>query len=507
MPNFKQMPMAPSQVVMFPVSVEDSLPRDCDVRLVGEAMEALDWRAFEAAYADTGRPAYPPKVMCKLLVYGYSKGIRSSRALEEVVKHDQRYIWLAGGLKPDHSTIARFRKEHQAWFKQVYRATVRLCTEAGLVLLNVVATDGSKIPARASQRSLYNAKRLAKETAAIDQILAEAEAADRAQDELYGEGGGGKLPAALADAKRRRQKLDEIASRLAQSGRNSVAASEGDCRVMKTTQGLRPSYNAQLTVDSAHGVIVGADLTQAETDNGQLAGQLEQVVENVGCKPDLALADTGYSDEGTFKSLTESGQAALIPPREQPQQANRKDLFASRCFLPQGQRDVLICPAGRELTFRRIVHCSSGNYRVYTAQDCRDCSFFGDCVKVKSKRARSVQVSVVAATREMMRQKLKTPQGKALYRLRQQTVERVIGRVKVGLGLDRFVLAGVGGAAVEWWLVCAAHNLLTYLQAAAAAANKAVRHLFARLRFGKNRFFRCHIGHLHPEDAFSRSFT
>ncbi|MCX6619276.1 MAG: transposase, partial [Acidobacteria bacterium] len=298
MANFKQMPMAPTQVVMFPVSIEDSLPPDCDVRLVGEAMEALDWRVFEASYADTGCPAYPPKVMCKILVYGYSKGIRSSRALEEAAKHDRRYIWLAGGLQPDHSTLARFRKEHEAWFKQVYRATVRLCTEAGLVLLNTVATDGSKIPARASKRALYDTTRLAKEMAAIDQILAEAEAADRAEEELYGEGTNGKLPQQLVDAKRRRDKLAEIAGRLAESGRKSVAASEADCRVMKTTQGLRPSYNAQLTVDTASGVIVAAELTQQETDNGQLAEQLEQVAENVGCRPDVVLADTGYSDEG-----------------------------------------------------------------------------------------------------------------------------------------------------------------------------------------------------------------
>jgi len=481
MANFKQMPMAPTQVVMFPVSIEDSLPPDCDVRLVGEAMDALDWRGFESAYADTGRPAYPPKAMCKLLVYGYSKGIRSSRALEEVVKHDQRYIWLAGGLRPDHTTIARFRKEHEPRLKAIYRATVRLCTEAGLVLLAVTATDGSKIPARASKRSLYDAKRLAREMAAIDQILAEAEAADQAEDELYGESANGQLPQALADAQRRREKLAEIAARLSESERQSVAASEEDCRVMKTTQGLRPSYNAQLTVDTAHGVIVAAELTQAEHDHGQLAGQLEQVAENVGCRPDVALADTGYSDEGTFKALAESGQEALIPPQEQSQEAKRNDLFASRCFLPAEGKDVLICPAGQELTFRRIVRCSSGHYRVYTAANCRDCSFYADCVKVKSKRGRSVQVSVVAAARERMRQKLKTPEGKALYGLRQQTVERVISRLKVGLGLDRFGLAGVGGAGAEWWLVCAAHNLLTYRRAAPPAANRAVGHLLDRL--------------------------
>jgi len=480
MSYFKQMPMAPSQVLMFPLSVEDSLPLDCDVRLIGEAVDALDWRGFEAAYADTGRPPYPPKVMCKLLIYGYSKGIRSSRLLEEVVTHDQRYIWLTGGLKPDHTTIARFRKQHGVWLKSVYQATVRLCAEAGMVLLNTAATDGSKMLARASKRSLYDTKRLAREMEEIERILAEAEATDQAEDQLYGEGANGKLPQELADALQRREKLAEIATRLAESGRKNMSASEGDCRVMKTTQGLRPAYNGQLTVDTASGVIVAAELTRNETDNGQLPDQMEQVVENTGCRPDVVLADTGYSDEETFKWLAENGQEALIPPKEQPQEAKRDDLFASKCFLPDEGRGVLICPAGRELTLSRVVRCSSGSYQVYTAGDCRDCSFYAECVR-GGKPSRSVQVSVVAAEREGMRQKLKTPGGKALYQLRQQTVERVLAQLKANLRFNRFLLAGLEGAGAEWWLLCAVHNLLAYVRKGAAAANQAVRSLFGRL--------------------------
>jgi transposase len=107
MPNFKQMPMTPTQVLMFPVSVDEAVPRNCDVRILGEVMDLLDWSEFEAGYSETGCPAYPPQVLAKVLVYGYSKGRRSSRALEDAVKNDKRYIWLAGGLQPDHCTIAR----------------------------------------------------------------------------------------------------------------------------------------------------------------------------------------------------------------------------------------------------------------------------------------------------------------------------------------------------------------------------------------------------------------
>jgi transposase len=481
MANFKEMPLPPSQLIMFPISLEDALPADCDVRLLGEAMDALPWREFEASYAETGCPAYPPKVLCKLLIYGYSKGIRSSRALEEAAKHDQRYMWLAGGLQPDHCTLARFRKEKHAWLKEVYRDSVRLCAAAGLVLLQVTATDGSKIAARASKRSLYNAKRIAREMEAIERVLAEAEAADQAEDKRYGEGGRETLPPELADARQRKEKLKEIAQRLAESGRRSVSATEEDCRVMKTKEGLRPAYNAQITVDAAQGVIVAAEISQQESDNGQLAGQLEQVRENTGKPPETALADGGYSDEGTFQWLEETGQEALLPPQEHPGEAKRRDLFASRCFDHDAVREVVICPAGRALPFQRGWKNASGHYRVYTATNCRDCSFYAECVREKGKRGRSIWISVVAKAREKMRQKLKTPAGKALYRLRQQTAEPVFGNFKSNKGFSRFGLAGKSGAGAELWLQCAAQNLGIYLRNKASAAPKVAAQFFIRV--------------------------
>jgi transposase len=462
MPNFKQMPMTPAQVLMFPVSVEESVPRDCDVRILGEAMDLLDWSAFEAGYSETGCPAYPPKVLAKILVYGYSKGIRSSRALEDAVKNDKRYIWLAGGLEPDHTTIARFRKQKQAELKAAYKGSVRICAEAGLTLLNVAATDGTRMKARASKRSLYDAKRIAKEMEAIDRILAEAEEVDRVEDELYGTGTGNEVPEELADAKKRKEKLKEIAKRLKEAGCNKVSSTDEECRVMKTGDGLRPAYNVQLTVDSENQVIVAADVVNAQADNGQLIGQIEQVVENTGMKPDVVLADSGYSDQETLGSLSTMDQEAIIPLKEQPQEKKRNDLFASKCFVKDEERDVLICPAGRELPFYREVSCSSGNYREYRAFECKSCSFYHECVRVKGKTGRAIQISVVAAERQRMLEKLSTPEGKELYLLRQQTVEPVFGNVKWNMGFSRFRLNGAEGAKSETWIACIAHNLKIY---------------------------------------------
>ena len=339
MANFKQPPTPPSQVLLIPLSLEEALPGDCEVRLLAEALALLDWRELEASYAATGWPAYPPRTLAQLLVYGYAKGLRASRKLEEALRHDLRFIWRAGGLRPDHTTLARFRRSSAAQLKRLFGGTVRLCAAAGLVLLETTATDGTRIPARGSKRALYNAKRLAREQAAVEALFAAAEAADAAE---AGAPAGGVLPAELVDAQRRRAKLAEVAAQLKERGANSTCASEPDCRVMKTSAGLRPAYNVQLTVDAEAQVIVAAELTNEANDPGQLAGQLAQVAGRVQATPDLALADSGYCDERTLLWLRESGQRALLPPPEAPPDNN---LFAARCFFPADGEDARICPA------------------------------------------------------------------------------------------------------------------------------------------------------------------
>ncbi|MGC8863832.1 MAG: transposase, partial [Armatimonadota bacterium] len=111
MPRFKEMPNNPEQMWLLPPSLDEMVPEGSDVRVLSEVMDHLDWSALEKQSCGPGRPAYPPRVMAKILVYAYSKGMRSSRKIEELVECDIRYMWLAGGLRPDFHTIARFRRE------------------------------------------------------------------------------------------------------------------------------------------------------------------------------------------------------------------------------------------------------------------------------------------------------------------------------------------------------------------------------------------------------------
>jgi len=175
-------------------------------------------------------------------------------------------------------------------------------------------------------------------------------------------------------------------------------------------------------VDAESQVIVAMDLTQAENDFGALPGMATRVADVTGMSPDTMLADGGYVDEETLRWTEECSSDVLMPVsrhwRESRREAN--DLFANRCFMLDEERDVLICPAGRELTFRGEYHSASGGYRRYQARDCRSCSFYRQCV-ADSLKGKRISLSVVEPQRAKMREKLKNPDSKRRYDLRKQS--------------------------------------------------------------------------------------
>lgn len=480
MPRFKQMPMHPSQVLLFSQTVEDALPAEHDVRSFQDVMECLDYSPVESKCSSLGCPPYPPKEMVKILTYAYSKGIRSSRRIEELLKVDVRFIWLAGGLKPDHNTLARFRKENSQELTQLFKSSVRLCMEAGLVMLKVVATDGTKIEAAASRSSIYGQARLERAFAAVERILQEADEVDAAEDEEYGSGSGSDLPEHLKDRKARLAHLQEIANRLKESDRETIVESDPESRVMKTKVGTRPCYNLQASVDAENQVIVAMKLTQHEVDTGKLPEMTEQTEANTGCSPDVSLADCGYCDEPTIRWIAETNHDVLMPLREQFRESGRNDLFASKCFLADDERDVLICPAGRELTFRVEHWCGRSFYRQYAATNCQSCSFYRECVRIKYG-SRRVNVNILAPQRKQMIEKLSNEQGKKTFAKRKSTVEPVFGQIKSNRNFERFLTWGFEGACAEVALASIAHNVMKCVLKATLNASMAIFGLIGRI--------------------------
>ena len=458
MPRFKNLPMHPNQLMLFGQSVEEALPEASDVRVFSEMMGYLNYSSLESKYSDLGCPAYAPEIMTKILAYAYSKGCRSSRKIEELLHVDVRFIWLAGGLKPDHNTLARFRKSSSSELEGLFKDSVKLCMRAGLVFLNSVSTDGTKIAAAASKKRIYNEERLEHELKRVEKILQEAEEADQAEDELYGSGNGREIPADLKDANARKEKLKEIARQLKESKSKNTVSSDPESRVMKTrSHGKCPAYNLQASVDAQTQIIVAMELTQNETDSGYLPSMTAQIEENTGMSPDISLADSGYVDEDTLKWIEEGKHDVLMPPKEHPTESKRNDLFASKCFVADDKRDVLICPAGRELKFKGMTKSGSGNYRQYSSNGCKSCSFYTQCCCKKPNRR--IDVSVVAHIRKQMRDRLQTDECREQYSLRKETVEPVFGQMKSNKGFSRLLLHGHVGAKAETALMCMVHNI------------------------------------------------
>ena len=458
MPRFKEMPQEPSQIWLMPPSLDEMVSKAEEVRVLSEAMDRLDWTILEKTYFERGTPAYPPKVMTKILVYAYSKGIRSSRRIEELLHSDVRYMWLAGMLKPDFHTIARFRKEKFEALSELFADSARLCKDLGLVNLNIAALDGTKMLANASVKSLYDRKRLDKELEAVKKILREAEEVDEREDAEHGESNGREIPERLKDANARKVILDELAKKLRDSGSKTISGTDGECRMMRTREGIRPSFNVQAAVDGQSQVVLAVSVTNSEHDHGQSPKMIRKIKDNCGLTPVMALADTGYCDEESLEALEEMGQEALLAVKEHPSNTKRNDLFSSKCFLADIDSDVLICPAGRQLHFSGEHQLGSGRYRLYRAKGCSSCSFKSQCVK-NGRGSRRVYVSCREPLRQKMKEKLRSSGGKLVYALRKQIVEPVFGQIKHNRNFRRFMLRGIEGATAEIALVFLAHNL------------------------------------------------
>lgn len=470
MGHYKEKPLDPSQLMLYGRSVDESVPYDCDVRGFADVMSCLDYSALESKLSDVGCPPYPPAVMVMILCYAYSKGMRSSRKIESLLNFDVRFMWLAGGLKPDHNTIARFRKSNHSELKGLFVEIVRLCCECGLVSLSVVSVDGSKMLAAASRKQVYSQARLDREMAVVERILREADEMDRAEDEQDGDWPDEKLPDNMLDAKARKAKLEVIAKQLAETSGEYVVASEPDSRVMKTSDGKRPAYNLQACVDAENQVIVAMELTQAVNDYGQMPRMASAVEANTGMIPDVLVADAGYPDEETLLWAEDYKSDVLMPVSRHWREAERDDLFASERFEFDEERDVLICPAGRELTFRGEYWTGHGFYRRYECCECKSCSFRSECVS-KDRGNRRISISATEPLRRKMRQKLKSEEGKRLYRLRSQTVEPVFGQCKSNRGMSRFLAHGCEGAEAESSLMNMCHNMLKMMNNAVAMAH------------------------------------
>jgi transposase len=444
--GYNLLPYEREQAYLMPPSIREWLGEKHLAWFVVDAVVEMDLGEFYAVYRNDGwgAAAYDPGMMVGVLLYAYCRGIRSSRRIAQYLEEDVGFRVVAANQQPDFRTIARFRAEHEEALKHLFIEVLRMCREAGLVKLGVVALDGTKVAANASMAANRSYEAIQEE---VEKILAEAKAVDGEEDVRYGaECRGDELPEGLGRRKERVKRLKEAKARLEREATEAtqaaqqhlaqreteevatgkkkrgrkpkeVASTPGerakanvtdpDSRVMKTSQGYVQGYNVQLAV-SQDQIILAVGVTQQANDVHQLAPMLKVVEVNLEAagiaeRPRVALADAGYWSEANMAACTQPDGPELLL-------ATTKDWKQRKAARERG------CPRGR--------------------------------------------IPRGLGPKERMERKLLTQRGKGLYRLRGQLVEPVNGQVKEGQGLRRFMRRGLVATGSEASLVATTHNLL-----------------------------------------------
>ena len=432
----------PHQVFLLPPSIDDWLPEEHLARFVSELVEeVLDLEPFLASYTEArGFPPYDPRLMLKLLIYGYVTGVRSSRAIERRCHDDVAFRFLAANTTPDYRSIARFRRRHLNALKALFLQALGLCAKAGMVRLGRVALDGTKVRANASRRKSMSYKRMNEREAdlvrEVNDMMRDAEASDTAEDERFGpDGRDDDLPGEMARRESRLVKIRKAKADLEAEAREWAAAkaadrarqrgaadqdvadaaetaageatpadkarrnfTDPDSWIMKTSDGgFHQCYNAQTVVDDAYQVIVATRLDNQAADNPAFADMVDETIANCGAAPGQVLADAGYFSEGNVVAAAE----------------RHVDAFIATGGLEHNETPPP-APRGR--------------------------------------------IPKNATPKQRMARKLRTKKGRAAYARRKVIVEPVFGQIDTLQGGKRLLLRGSAAAEAEWAFMAACHN-------------------------------------------------
>ena len=416
-------PYVPEQDLLLPPSLRDWLPDDHLAYFVSDVVDALDLSRITSPYEkeDRGYPPYHPVMMTKVLVYAYCVGIFSSRRIQRRLAEDVGFRVLAAGNEPDFRTIADFRKTHLAALTGFFEQVLELARASGAPRLGRVALDGTKIKANASKHKAMSYQRMGEKQrqlrAEVKDLLAQAEAADAAEDAEYGaDRRGDELPAELQRRESRLARIRQAKKVLEERAKDEAVAkgqptesakpdpkaqynfTDPESRIMKGPDGFVQAYNAQVAVDDLH-LIVGQAVTQACNDKQQLVPMIATITQQSGTAPAVLLADAGYCSDANIVAITATPIDAYISTRKQS----------------HGERPGP-CPRG--------------------------------------------PLPATATPTDRMTRKVQTKAGAAIYAARKTIVEPVFGQIKQARGFRQFLLRGLTKVQGEWSLVCTTHNIL-----------------------------------------------
>ena len=495
------------QLSLLPPSYDDLVPSNHPVRIVNTIINHLDITALEKSYKGGGTSSYHPRMLLKVIIYGYLRNLYSSRKIEQALYENIHFMWLSGQSKPDHNTINDFRgKRLQHHLKKIFHQVVVLLAEEGVLSLKDIFVDGTKIEANANRytfvwgKSIKTSKERIKkqlhdlwsyvekvykeEQKTPNQPDFEAIDADKIEatiktinDALQGKEVDKKVKQKLHYAKKnwpqnmaKYEKQEAILKE-----RNSYSKTDPDATFMRMKDDhmqngqLKPGYNVQASTNNQY--LTNYTLAQTTADTTTLKDHLADHIENYNETPETLTADAGYGSEENYTDLEEKDITAYVKynyfhKEQQDKKKNKTTPFHPNHLYYNKETDTYYCPMGQAMT-------NIGSYKKetkngfeqtitrYQAQNCKGCPIRGLCHKSKYNRIIERNYNLIRL-KAKAKSLLTSEKGIAKRKQRCWDVEAVFGNIKQNMNFKRFMLRGIDKVNVEIGLIAMAHNLKKY---------------------------------------------
>ena len=443
-----------TQTYLFPVSLDDSISADNEVRLIDVFVDslALERFGFQIDHGENGRPAYHPGDLLKLFIYGYMNKIRSSRRLEKECKRNIEVMWLLGSLHPDHNTISNFRRDNPKAIRKVFRETVKIANHFNLIGGKLIAGDSTKFRAQNSKKNNFNKKKIDRHLEYIEKKLGE-------YYEALGQSDGDNTEEIEGEIEKQYQRAEgyrEIENQLKESGEAQVSTSDPDSRQMIVRNNITEvAYNVQASVDAKNKLPIDYKVTN-NNDSKAMGNMLQRAKSILRTNEFTALYDKGYHTGSEFKIAQDMQIETLVAIPNQtvhaPDPAYNAEKFT---YIPEG--DYYICPQGQHLTTTGKWHKASAyRFKRYATRACKSCSVKKQCSKATYGKGihRSEYHEYIQHNKEQVEL------NKALYKRRQAIVEHPFGTIKRQWGFSYIMTKkGTGRASADVGFMMTAYNL------------------------------------------------
>lgn len=453
------------QQMFFPPSIDEYVGKDNQVRAIDDYVELLDMAKLGFSNATLlstdGQPAYHPKLLLKIYIYGYLNKVRSSRNLEQEIDRNVEMMWLCAGLKPRYKTIANFRKDNATAFKKVFREFVLLCKELDLITGELVAVDGAFLRANASKNQLIMKKSVEHDLKKIDEKIASylktlefSDKEDKIDQALK------PLPVNnISKISQRKVKLDKDLALLEKMGVTQYNRTDPDAKVMVKPAHNLMAYNAQIAVDSKFKFIIATDVSSVGQDTNQLYNMASKSKEILSKDTIDVTVDKGYYNTNNIKACIDNNITPYLPtPKYKP--SSSKAFFSSAKFEYDKENDCYSCPNNQILTKASFTQKKNGRVNlVYqgTSAMCKSCSLRDKCMPPKTAYKRVYRWE----HQELLNQhhtKMQTEEAKKIIKKRGSIAEHPFGTIKQYLGWSHFLVRGIEKVSGENALIMFSYN-------------------------------------------------